>query len=40
MSPGGPSPDLLFHTADGEPVRLASFLSAEHLLVVYLRHLV
>jgi hypothetical protein len=32
-------PDLMFRTAADEPVTLASFLTSEHLLVIFLRHL-
>jgi hypothetical protein len=39
MRPGDTAPDLAFHTADGESVRLSSFLTSDHLLVVFLRHL-
>jgi len=32
--------DLTFRTADDRPVTLAPFLTAEHLLLIFLRHLV
>ncbi len=39
MRPGDAAPDLPLLTADGEPVRLAAFLTSDYLLVVFLRHL-
>jgi hypothetical protein len=39
MRPGDTAPDLKFLSADGEPVRLASFLTSDYLLLVFLRHL-
>jgi hypothetical protein len=33
-------PDLQVRTADDQLVPLSSFLTSEHLLVVFLRHLV
>jgi peroxiredoxin len=39
MRPGDPVPDLTFRTADGQPVRLATFLTSDHLLLLFLRHL-
>ena len=39
MHPGDAAPDLTFLTAGGEPARLRSFLTSDHLLVLFLRHL-
>ena len=39
MRPGDTAPDLTFLTADGKPVRLATFLTSDHLLLLFLRHL-
>ena len=39
MRPGDIVPDLTFLTADGEPVRLSAFLTTDHLLLLFLRHL-
>lgn len=39
MRTGDLAPDLTFLTADGEPVRLAAFLTQDHLLLLFLRHL-
>ena len=39
MNTGTTAPDLALRTADGTAVPLSSFLTSEHLLVVFLRHL-
>ena len=39
MKPGDAAPDLTLLRPDGTPVRLASFLDREFLLLVFLRHL-
>lgn len=39
MRPGDAAPELTFLTADCEPVRLTSFLTSDHLLLLFLRHL-
>ena len=33
-------PDFTFRTADDAPVSLASFHTSDHLLLIFLRHLV
>jgi hypothetical protein len=40
MTTDTPLPDLQLRTADDQLVPLSSFLTSEHLLVVFLRHLV
>jgi hypothetical protein len=40
MRPGDTAPELTFLTADGEPVRLATFFTSDRLLLLFLRHLV
>lgn len=39
MTPGDTAPDLSFLRPDGSSVRLSEFLTFDHLLVVFLRHL-
>jgi hypothetical protein len=39
VAPGDATPDLTLLRPDGSPVRLASYLDREFLLVVFLRHL-
>jgi peroxiredoxin len=39
VTAGDTAPDLALLRPDGTPVRLASFLDREFLLVVFLRHL-
>jgi peroxiredoxin len=40
MTVGDTAPDLTFQRPDGSSVRLSEFCTSEHLLVVFLRHLV
>lgn len=40
MNPGDPVPDFEFRTPDDQPARLSSFATADHLLIVFVRHLV